>query len=106
VDNGRELSDAEINAVWEPWTPSEVAQRLSRVSAPWYVAGGWALELFTGDAARQHADLEIAVPAARFGEVMAAFPGGFEWDIVGDQVKREARERLQGDRRAHAHPNC
>jgi aminoglycoside-2''-adenylyltransferase len=83
VDNGRGLSDAKINAVWEPWTPSEVAQRLSRVSAPWYVAGGWALELFTGDAARQRDDLEIAVPAARFGEIMAAFPG-FEWDIVGD----------------------
>jgi hypothetical protein len=30
---------------------------------PWYVAAGWALELFTGDAAREHDDLEIAVPA-------------------------------------------
>jgi hypothetical protein len=28
-------------------------------------------------------DLEIAVPAARFGEVAAAFPG-FDWDVVGD----------------------
>jgi hypothetical protein len=33
--------------------------------------------------AREHADLEIAVPAIRFGEIMAVFPG-FEWDIVGD----------------------
>jgi hypothetical protein len=24
---------------------------MSRVAAPWYVAAGWALELFTGDAA-------------------------------------------------------
>jgi hypothetical protein len=39
--------------------------------------------LFTGDAAREHDDLEIAVPAIRFGEIMAAFPG-FEWHIVGD----------------------
>ena len=38
---------AEINELWEAWTPSEVAQRMSRVSAPWYVAAGWALELFT-----------------------------------------------------------
>jgi hypothetical protein len=72
---GRELAVAEINEFWEAWTPSEVAQRMSTVAAPWYVATGWALELFTGDAARGHDDLEIAVPAVRFGEVMTAFPG-------------------------------
>ena len=80
---GRELSGAEINELWEPWTPREIAARMSKVSAPWYIAAGWALELFTNDAAREHDDLEIAVPAARFGEVMAAFPG-FAWDVVGD----------------------
>ena len=80
---GRELAVAEINEFWEAWTPSEVAQRMSAVAAPWYVAAGWALELFTGDAAREHDDLEIAVPAVRFGEVMTAFPG-FDWYVVGD----------------------
>jgi len=80
---GREPSDAEINALWEAWTPGEVAQRLSKVAAPWYIAAGWALELFTGDAAREHDDLEIGVPAARFDEIAAAFPG-FEWDVAGD----------------------
>jgi hypothetical protein len=69
---GRELADAEINEIWEAWTPGEVVQRMSRVAAPWYVAAGWALELFTGNAAREHDDLEIAVPAIRFGEIMAA----------------------------------
>jgi hypothetical protein len=73
----------EIRDLWDAWTPSEVAQRMSGVAAPWCVAAGWALELFTGDAAREHDDLEIAVPAGRFGEVMAAFPD-FEWDVVGD----------------------
>jgi aminoglycoside-2''-adenylyltransferase len=72
-----------INDLWDAWTPSEVAQRLSGVTAPWYVAAGWALELFTGGSARQHDDLEIAVPATRFDEIMAAFPG-FGWDVVGD----------------------
>lgn len=80
---GRSLAAAEINALWRAWTPSQITQRLSTVTAPWYVAAGWALELFTGDAAREHEDLEIAVPAARFGEIMAAF-AGFEWDIAGD----------------------
>ena len=84
---GRELAVAEINEFWEAWTPSEVAQRMSTVAAPWYVAAGWALELFTGDAARGHDDLEIAVPAVRFGEVMTAFPG-FDWYVVGDGQQR------------------
>lgn len=39
--------------------------------------------MLAGDAAREHDDLEIAVPAIRFGEIVAAFPG-FEWHIVGD----------------------
>jgi hypothetical protein len=81
--SGRELSDAEINELWQAWTPKEVAQRMSTVIAPWYVAAGSALELFTDAAAREHGDLEIAIPAGRFGEVVAAFPG-FEWDVVGD----------------------
>jgi GNAT superfamily N-acetyltransferase len=84
---GRELAVAEINEFWEAWAPSEVAQRMSTVAAPWYVAAGWALELFTGDAARGHDDLEIAVPAVRFGEVMTAFPG-FDWYVVGDGQQR------------------
>jgi hypothetical protein len=81
--SGRELSEAEINELWQAWTPKEVAQRMSKVTAPWCVAAGSALELFTDAAARKHHDLEIAIPAGRFGEVVAAFPG-FEWDVVGD----------------------
>jgi hypothetical protein len=80
---GRELSDGKINTVWQAWTPTEVARRLSKVGAPWYVAAGWALELFTDAAAREHDDLEIGVPAARFDEIVAALPG-FEWDVVGE----------------------
>jgi hypothetical protein len=79
---GRQLSGEEIDRLWAAWTPAEVAERMSSVAAPWYIAAGWALDLFSGGAAREHHDLEIAVPAGRFGEVVAAFPG-FAWDVVG-----------------------
>ena len=79
---GRPLSDAECAKLWEAWTPAEVAQRMVSVAAPWYIAAGWALDLFIGAASRPHDDLEIAVPRGRFGEVVAAF-AGFEWDVVG-----------------------
>ena len=79
---GRRLSDAPCVRLWEAWTPAEVAQRMASVAAPWYVAPGWALDLFTGASTRAHDDLEIGVPGARFGEIVAAFPD-FDWDVVG-----------------------
>jgi hypothetical protein len=80
---GELLSDNEIDERWDAWTPAEVAQRLAAVRATWCVAGGWALDLFVGELTREHDDIEIAVPAARFDEVVAALPG-HEWDVVGD----------------------
>ena len=55
---------------WDAWQPHEVAHRLAGVKAPWYVAAGWALDLFLGDKRRHHDDLEVAVPRERLGEVL------------------------------------
>jgi len=67
---GIELSPDDIEALdarWSScWAPDEVARRLAGVGVPWYVAGGWALDLFHGRRTRTHDDLEIAVPAAAF----------------------------------------
>ncbi|MER5726780.1 hypothetical protein ABT084_00250 [Streptomyces sp. NPDC002138] len=79
---GVEITEAEAQGRWAAaWSPAEVAERLAGVSAPWYVAGGWAVDLFLGGRTRAHSDLEIAVPAARFGEVRDRFPG-FVFDVV------------------------
>jgi hypothetical protein len=83
---GVELSPAEIEALdtrWSScWTPSEVAHRLTGIAAPWYVAAGWALDLFRGTQTREHGDIEIAIPAARFPEIRRHFPGHV-FDAVG-----------------------
>ena len=60
---------------WDAWRPEEAARRLAAVEAPWYVAAGWAIDLFLDEERREHEDLEIAVPHARFGEVAAALEG-------------------------------
>lgn len=80
----------EIDARWAAcWHPRDVAARLTGVTAPWYVAAGWALDLFRGEQSREHDDIEIAVPAARFPEIRARLTGGpeagarFEFDAVG-----------------------
>lgn len=80
---GRPLSIEECDRLWRAWTPTEAAERLSSAAPCWYIAAGWALDLFVGGLGREHDDLEIAVPRARFVEIMRAFPG-FEWDVVGD----------------------
>ncbi|WP_280276913.1 hypothetical protein [Nocardia wallacei] len=80
---GRQLSVEECDRLWQAWTPAEVAERLSGVAPCWYVAAGWALDLFVGGLGREHSDLEIGVPRGRFAEIVDAFPG-YEWDVVGD----------------------
>jgi hypothetical protein len=85
---------------WDAWRPEEAAQRLAAVRAPWYVAAGWAIDLFLGGQRREHEDLEIAVPYDRFGEVAAALDRYAFYVPLGDGSERlrpldERRELLE-----------
>jgi hypothetical protein len=83
---------------WDPWRPEEAARRLEVVKAPWYVAGGWAIDLFLGGQRREHEDLEIAVPSSRFDEVVDAL-SDFEFFVITgprEAIPLEAaRDRLE-----------
>ncbi|MCO8276542.1 hypothetical protein M1L60_38790 [Actinoplanes sp. TRM 88003] len=59
---------------WLPWHPRQVAERLAGVGVPWYVAGGWAVDLHLGGGLREHEDLEIGVPRERFAPIAGRFP--------------------------------
>ena len=41
--------------------PLKVKSLLVNFNAPWFIAGGWALDLFLGTVTRPHHDIEIAV---------------------------------------------
>ncbi len=69
--------------VWDAWRPEELAARLGRIAVPWYVAGGWAIDLFLGEERRPHEDLEIGIPRDAFDAVAGALPE-LEWFTVGD----------------------
>jgi hypothetical protein len=87
-DEGIQLSPEDIAALdarWScSWSPSEVAQQLAGIATPWYVAAGWALDLFRGRQTREHGDIEIGIPAGTFPEIRGRFPG-YIFDAVGDR---------------------
>jgi len=82
---------AALDARWaSAWTPVQVTRRLAGISTPWYVAGGWALDLFRGSQTRKHADIEIAIPAESFPEVRMRL-GEYAFDAVdGDRIWADA----------------
>ena len=46
---------------WRPMRPYEVASQLSTLRTPWWVAGGWAMDLHLGAQSRPHDDIDIGV---------------------------------------------
>ncbi len=94
---------------WAPWSPEEVSRRFAAVRAPWYVAGGWAIDLFLGSKQRDHEDIEVAVPRYAFAELAAALTdhdlftvgSGFAWPLEEQHQTSTAhqtwvRERVTG----------
>jgi len=82
---------------WDAWRPDEVADLFADVDLPWYVAAGWAIDLFLGGERREHEDLEVAVPNARFDE-LAHVLEGFEVVVITGRAEAtplaEARDCL------------
>lgn len=56
---------------WRAWTPQEAAARLAGLNRPWWVAGGWAIDLWLGEQTRPHGDLEIAIVGSDFEAIRA-----------------------------------
>jgi hypothetical protein len=44
-----------------PLTPSAIGELFEEFARPWWIAGGWALDLFLGRQTRAHADIEVAL---------------------------------------------
>jgi Aminoglycoside-2''-adenylyltransferase len=75
---GTKVSDP----TWQAWSPADITRLLAGVRVPWYVAGGWAIDLFCGHQTREHGDLEIAVPAPDLGAIRDAL-AGYEFEVIG-----------------------
>lgn len=63
---------------WRSVHPSDMTLHLSSLRAPWWIAGGWALDLFVGNQSRPHKDLDIGVFRRDVMEVLSALSS---WEI-------------------------
>ena len=59
--------------------PAEVGRIFADYPGIWCVAGGWALDLFTGEQSRPHEDIDMVVARADLPLLHAAFP---HWELV------------------------
>lgn len=80
---------------WEAWHPRVLADRLAGLEFDWYVAAGWALDLFHGAQTRPHEDLEIGAPAARFPDVARRFEDCVFWVPLEGEVTPAAEDTLR-----------
>lgn len=67
-----------------PWTPAEARDVLAGLAVPWWVAGGWAVEAFTG-VARSHEDIDLSVLRRDVGTVRAHLETAWHLWAVSDQ---------------------
>ena len=58
---------------WQPWQPEEVASFFSTLTVPWWIAGGWALDLFLGVQTREHEDIDVQILRRHQLEVRTVF---------------------------------
>ena len=63
---------------WQPVTPDQAADLLVGFPDPWWLAGGWAIDLFAGRTTRSHGDMDIALLRGSEPALRAHFAG---WDV-------------------------
>ena len=76
-------------ADWDTASPHEAVEWFASVPVPWWIAGGWAIDLFLGRETRPHGDLDVGVLRRNISEVLRSFP---DWEAF--EAKDGALTRL------------
>lgn len=76
--------------------PLRVAELMQRFERPWFIAGGWALDLYLGRVTRHHKDCEIAI-LRRDQQALRDHMAGWEFSKVekGELLPWPEGEQLQ-----------
>lgn len=63
---------------WSPLSLQATETLMSRLGAPWWIGGGWAIDLFLGKRTRTHADVDVALLRKDQDKLQALLKG---WDV-------------------------
>ena len=87
-----ELSEAEFQRVYgpaDPMSPAEARDLFDGAPFPWWVVGGWSVEL-GGGVPRPHSDLEVSVARRDLAEVRRWLHPRHVWDVHGGTLRHLA----------------
>ena len=86
----------EIVRLYGPWasrTPQDAAVLFKGYDRPWWIAGGWAIEAFTG-VEREHGDVDPSIPRSDVGALRRHLTGRLDvWEADSGSL----RPLLDGD---------
>jgi hypothetical protein len=64
--------------LWEPLSIDAVSKLLHSATVPWWIAGGWAIDLHLGRHSRTHADVDVLVLRPHLQDLRRCLAG---WDL-------------------------
>lgn len=78
--------------VWEPTHPRAAPRLCASLTSRWWIAGGWALDLFMGMESRPHGDLDIGILRREAAQVIEALR---DWELfeAQDGMLQRLRQR-------------
>lgn len=83
-----------IDQPWKPLPPGEAAALLAGCPVLWWVAGGWALDLFLGHPTREHGDIDVGVSRSDALKVQQHLAG---WRLFAVDPSRGLRPWADGE---------
>jgi hypothetical protein len=75
-------------APWKPILPAQAAELLQGLRVPWWIAGGWALDLHLGAQSRPHKDLDVGILRRDVLQVVAHLASWEFFEVKDDVLKR------------------
>jgi hypothetical protein len=84
-----------IVRLYGPWaarSPDDAAALLEGYGRPWWIAGGWAIEAFTG-VSRPHGDIDPSIPRADVGALRRHLAGRIDvWEADSGTLRPLTRD--------------
>jgi RimJ/RimL family protein N-acetyltransferase len=75
---------------WRAVQPIEAASWFNRIRVPWWIAGGWAIDLFLGAQTRPHDDLDFGILRRDSSVVFSALSGWQLFEAKAGELSRLA----------------